>query len=266
RDSEKMSSSDAIVAQAAFDVLRLGRSAQFIVALLLRFWDSKNIKKHVKYLFWFPQLRDPWISLLLPPPTTVHVYEVVPSLKFHALNSQMLLGKFILSKVQTLRTLKTVVVYLSLWDEAAAILRIVEVLKHNNWYYVSCTGCSRKLDKSDQSPHCNRCVNLNATVDDANDNATFVVFDREMLQLTNLPAAALTLNEINSGGSEQLPQCLAKFAGKYFPNILPTPRQLHLLKGKLAKQITSTEVEGLKDDTHPEGVKEEEVGNTHTRE
>ncbi|CAN7133105.1 unnamed protein product [Brassica rapa subsp. narinosa] len=166
---------------------------------------------------------------------------------------------------------RTVVVYLSLWDEAAAMfrglissgdrtqtvmvvttvnpkkfaslfrrLRIVEVLKHNNWYYVSCTGCSRKLDKSDQSPHCNRCVNL---------NATGVV--KEMLQLTNLPAAALTLNEDSVTPS---------------PPRLPTPRQLHLLKGKLAKQITSTEVEGLKDDTHPEGVKEEEVGNTHTRE
>ncbi|WZZ16611.1 hypothetical protein YC2023_109700 [Brassica napus] len=45
-----MSSSDAIVAQAAFDVLRLGRSAQFIVALLLRFWDSKNIKKHGEFM------------------------------------------------------------------------------------------------------------------------------------------------------------------------------------------------------------------------
>lgn len=115
-----------------------------------------------------------------------------------------------------------------------------------------------------------------------------MVFDREMLQLTNLPAAALTLNEINSGGSEQLPQCHAKFAGKYFPNMCAPvyfpSRQPHFHCSTLfqtsnpkaapfiereigqASASTSTEVEGLKDDTHPEGVKEEEVGNTHTRE
>uniref|UniRef100_A0A0D3E412 ATP-dependent Clp protease proteolytic subunit n=1 Tax=Brassica oleracea var. oleracea TaxID=109376 RepID=A0A0D3E412_BRAOL len=36
-----MSSSD-VVAQSAFDVLRLGRSSQFIVARLLRFWTPKT--------------------------------------------------------------------------------------------------------------------------------------------------------------------------------------------------------------------------------
>ncbi|CAN7094153.1 unnamed protein product [Brassica rapa subsp. narinosa] len=184
-----MSSSDAIVAQAAFDVLRLGRSAQFIVALLLRFWDSKNIKKH----------------------------DVVG--KIHFVQGSDLKDAQVMTRVVVCFVIEpTVVVYLSLWDEAAAMfrglissgdrtqtvmvvttvnpkkfasllymlkmlfrwfcrliiheiliifrfcrLRIVEVLKHNNWYYVSCTGCSRKLDKSDQSPHCNRCVNLNAT-------------------------------------------------------------------------------------------------------
>ncbi|KAF3611975.1 hypothetical protein DY000_02048071 [Brassica cretica] len=40
-----MSSSDAVVAQSAFNTLRLGSSVQIIVGRLLRFWDSKNIKK-----------------------------------------------------------------------------------------------------------------------------------------------------------------------------------------------------------------------------
>ncbi|KAH0930709.1 hypothetical protein HID58_016436 [Brassica napus] len=34
----------------AFDALRLGRSSQFIVAWLLRFWDSENIKKYGKFM------------------------------------------------------------------------------------------------------------------------------------------------------------------------------------------------------------------------
>ena len=82
-------------------------------------------------------------------------------------------------------------------------------------------------------------------VDDGNDNANFVLFDREMLKLTKQDAAALTLDEVcnflntslidhiqlsaklctcptwlqlqmNVGGGEELPQCLKELAGKYF--------------------------------------------------
>ncbi|CAF2107137.1 BnaC08g47210D [Brassica napus] len=83
---------------------------------------------------------------------------------------------------------------------------VVDVLQQNGWYFVSCTGCSRKLDKDGTSLRCIRCVNPNATgaikyrvellVDDGNDNATFVVFDREMLKLTKQDAAGLNLDEI----------------------------------------------------------------------
>jgi len=45
-DPSKMSSSD-VVAQSAFDVLRLGRSSQFIVARLLRFWTPKTSRSIV---------------------------------------------------------------------------------------------------------------------------------------------------------------------------------------------------------------------------
>ncbi|KAL0900348.1 hypothetical protein Bca101_084309 [Brassica carinata] len=80
--------------------------------------------------------------------------------------------------------------------------RVVEVMQQNGWSFVSCTGCSRKLEKFGTSLHCNRCVNPIATgvikyrvellVDDGNDNATFVVFDREMFKLTKQDAAGLT--------------------------------------------------------------------------
>ncbi|KAG2314519.1 hypothetical protein Bca52824_017641 [Brassica carinata] len=54
------------------------------------------------------------------------------------------------------------------------------------------------------------------SVDDGNDNATFVVFDREVLKLTKKDAAALAVDEINGGGGEQLPQCLEELGGKEF--------------------------------------------------
>ena len=119
------SSAPAVVAPTSFDDLRLGRSAQFVVARLLRFWDSRNIKKQGEFMgitllfldeqvlfhlftiklfekdqpfdsvnfissvlvtFFF--LRILWsMGLYLPlaPVTTVQVYEVVPSSKFQAL-------------------------------------------------------------------------------------------------------------------------------------------------------------------------------------
>ncbi|KAF3573734.1 hypothetical protein F2Q69_00060315 [Brassica cretica] len=51
-------------------------------------------------------------------------------------------------------------------------------------------------------------------VDDGNDNATFVVFDREMVKLTKQDAAGLNLDEINGGGSMELPQCLKTLVDK----------------------------------------------------
>ncbi|CAN6834152.1 unnamed protein product, partial [Brassica oleracea] len=39
---------------------------------------------------------------------------------------------------------------------------------------------------------------------------------KEILKLTKQEAASLTLDEMNVGGSEELPQCLKELAGKYF--------------------------------------------------
>ncbi|CAN7094343.1 unnamed protein product [Brassica rapa subsp. narinosa] len=104
--------------------------------------------------------------------------------------------------------------------------RVVEVMQQNGWSFVSCTGCSTKLDKFGTSLRCTRCINPNIIgvikyrvellVDDGNDNATFVVFGREMLKLTKQDAAGLTLAEMNGGGDVELPQCLKDLAGKDF--------------------------------------------------
>ena len=45
-----MASSGVVLAHSAFDGLRLGRSAQFVVGRLLCFWDSKNIKKQGEFM------------------------------------------------------------------------------------------------------------------------------------------------------------------------------------------------------------------------
>ncbi|KAG5384300.1 hypothetical protein IGI04_035770 [Brassica rapa subsp. trilocularis] len=56
---------------------------------------------------------------------------------------------------------------------------------NNGWSFVSCTGCSRKLDKDETSLRCIRYVNPNAT-------------------------------GINGGGSVELPQCLKDLGGQDF--------------------------------------------------
>ncbi|CAN6818178.1 unnamed protein product [Brassica oleracea] len=91
---------------------------------------------------------------------------------------------------------------------------ILEVLSQNGWYYVSCTRCSKKLDRSAASLRCNQCVNHNVTnvvkyhvellVDDGNNYATFVVFDKEMLKLAKQDATALLLDEVSSGVGKKL--------------------------------------------------------------
>ncbi|CAN8307088.1 unnamed protein product, partial [Cochlearia groenlandica] len=39
--------------------------------------------------------------------------------------------------------------------------RVVEVLQQNGWFFVSCTGCSKKLERIGTSLSCTRCANPN---------------------------------------------------------------------------------------------------------
>uniref|UniRef100_A0A0D3A6Y7 Replication factor A C-terminal domain-containing protein n=1 Tax=Brassica oleracea var. oleracea TaxID=109376 RepID=A0A0D3A6Y7_BRAOL len=390
-----MASSDVVVAHSAFDALRLGRSAQFIVGRLLRFWDSKNIKKQGEFMGitlvlldekpliqnltlrlqnsvihgFIPSGRSPYYRPLLKAGSVVRVsrFEVARCTNMYKItdhpfvirfipqttidevvaNAPMInVEKFMIRKFDPLQALANtnlelpdvvgqipsvqgsdltaagvmsrvvvrlmiepmVVVYLSLWDDAASMFRglissgdrtqsvmvvttvnpkifggnlylnstpatkfyfdpalqaIVEFTaslnaplgeafpcidtkdgikkkevvsigelnkfitnsdEHNGWSFISCTGCSKKLEKFGSSLRCNRCANPNVTgvikyrvelvVDDGADNATFVVFDKEMVKLTKQDAAGLTLDEMNGGESEELPQCVRDLAGK----------------------------------------------------
>ncbi|CAN6889120.1 hypothetical protein Bca4012_072160 [Brassica carinata] len=41
---------NAVVAHSTFNSLRLGRTSQFVVGRLIRFWDSRNIKKNGEFM------------------------------------------------------------------------------------------------------------------------------------------------------------------------------------------------------------------------
>ncbi|CAN8323910.1 unnamed protein product [Cochlearia groenlandica] len=104
--------------------------------------------------------------------------------------------------------------------------RVVSVIEESGWSFVSCTGCSKKLEKIGNNLRCTRCVRpdiagvikyrVELCVDDGNDSATFVVFDREMVKLTKQYAAALTLAEINNGDGEGVPECVRSLADRVF--------------------------------------------------
>ncbi|XP_048623345.1 uncharacterized protein LOC106374615 isoform X1 [Brassica napus] len=104
--------------------------------------------------------------------------------------------------------------------------RIVDVLGQHGWYYVCCTQCSKEMVKSAASLRCDQCGNTNDTgvvryrvellVDDGNNYATFVVFDKEMLEMTNQHAATLFLSEVNVGLDDKLPQCVSGLEGQTF--------------------------------------------------
>ncbi|CAG7874529.1 unnamed protein product [Brassica rapa] len=104
--------------------------------------------------------------------------------------------------------------------------RIVDVLNKKGWYYICCTRCSKEMVKSAASLRCDQCGNTNDTgvvryrvellVDDGNNYATFVVFDKEMLEMTKHHAATLFLNEVNVGLDDKLPQCVSGLEGQTF--------------------------------------------------
>ncbi|KAH0910806.1 hypothetical protein HID58_034127 [Brassica napus] len=104
--------------------------------------------------------------------------------------------------------------------------QIIGVIQENGWFFVSCTGCHKKLEKRGTSLDCSRCATSDVTgvvrfrvelaVDDGKDSTTFVVFDKEMNKLTKQEAAVLALDEVSNGGEEYLPSCLEELSGKEF--------------------------------------------------
>ncbi|KAF2598627.1 hypothetical protein F2Q68_00009222 [Brassica cretica] len=262
---------NAVVARSTFNSLRLGRTSQFVVGRLIRFWDSRNIKKNGEFMGITILLLDELDSVIhgfIPANRAshyrpdlksgsivkvdrfevarcAHTYKitehqfvirftpstricevlteapVINSEKFmvrrydhlHVLSNTNLELPDVVGEIRSVQgsdlrndaaTTRVVVrlliepdvtVYLSLWDEAASTFR----------------GLLKAGDKT-------KSVMLVTTlaVDDGNDSATFVVFDKEMTKLTQQDAAVLALDEAANSGEENLPICLEELTDKEF--------------------------------------------------
>ncbi|KAH0893047.1 hypothetical protein HID58_055476, partial [Brassica napus] len=317
--SSEMTSSGAPVANAAshnaavpnlagaystFNTLRLGRSAQTIVARLIRFWDSRNIHKNGEFMGITILLLNEQgsdlqndaattrivVHLPIEPTVTVNVslwdevasafrgllrdgYKSQSVMRVTSVNPKLFGGNLYLNSTQGTRfffdtTLPEIAEFVSRVGATSAQVyscvdtlegikkkelvsirdlnsfisssneqqtqevdflcnaRIVCVIPENGWSFVSCTGCHKKLERLGTSLNCTRCVTSDVTgvvrfrvelaVDDGNDSATFVVFDKEMTKLTKQEASVLALDAVSNGGEEYLPSCLEELAGKEF--------------------------------------------------
>ncbi|KAF3590510.1 hypothetical protein DY000_02020871 [Brassica cretica] len=134
--------------------------------------------------------------------------------------------------------------------------RIVEVLTQNGWHYVSCNHCGKKLDNSAASLPCNQCLHANASgvarysvellVDDGNNYATFLVFNKEMLKLIKQDAATLLHDEVYGGVCNILPQCLAELEGQAFVF------HVHVTPHNFTPNTPTFTVSGIRDNTNTE--------------
>ncbi|KAH0922249.1 hypothetical protein HID58_022267 [Brassica napus] len=318
---------NAVVARSTFNSLRLGRTSQFVVGRLIRFWDSRNIKKNGEFMGITILLLDELlpdvvgeirsvqgsdlrndaattrvvVRLLIEPDVTVYlslwdeaastfrgllkagdktksvmlVTTVIPKLfggSDHLLPASFQSGNMYLNSTPGTRfffdtSLPEIATFVSMvGGESSKVFplvdtlqgikkkelvsiadlntfisnsneqtqeadffckaRIVGVVHENGWSFVACTGCNRKLERIGTSLSCNRCVTdavtgvvrfrVELAVDDGNDSATFVVFDKEMTKLTQQDAAVLALDEAANGGEENLPICLEELTDKEF--------------------------------------------------
>ncbi|CAN8242671.1 unnamed protein product [Cochlearia groenlandica] len=107
---------------------------------------------------------------------------------------------------------------------------VLGVLPNNGWSYISCSSCSRKLDKKGTGLRCNHCALSTVTgivryrvelaVNDGHGEAAFVVFDNEMTKLTNKTAATVTLEAVPQNVTPK--QANAKMARhEYLPKKTP---------------------------------------------
>ncbi|CAF2077686.1 unnamed protein product [Brassica napus] len=137
-----MSSCDAaVVAPTLFDALRLGRSAQVIVAPLLRFWDSRNIKEQGE----LPcvSLMSRYFNFLFYSQNSV-IHEFIPAARFTHYRPSLRSGSIVKDIVGMIRSVQgsdlkdagvmtrvvvrfviepSMEIYLSLWDEPAVKFR-----------------------------------------------------------------------------------------------------------------------------------------------
>ncbi|XP_013589668.1 PREDICTED: uncharacterized protein LOC106298129 [Brassica oleracea var. oleracea] len=219
-----MASSDVVLGHSTFDALRLGRSAQMIVGRLLRFWDSKNIKKQGEFmgitlLFldeknsvihgFIPAGRAPFYRPSLRAGSVVRVsrFEVARCTNMYKITDHPFVIRFI---PQT--TIAEVIENAPVINVEKFMLRSfdpLQALANTNLELPDVVGqIHKEIEKSGATLHCNRCFNSNITgvvryrvellVDDGNNYAIVVVLNKEMLKLTKQDAANLLLNEVIS--------------------------------------------------------------------
>ncbi|KAF3503220.1 hypothetical protein F2Q69_00045680 [Brassica cretica] len=198
------SSAPAVFAPTSFDDLRLGRSAQFFVARLLRFWNSRNIKK-----------QD-------------HLYlHSTAATKFYFGNNLAAITEFTMSPTGDLSKFLSNSSSQSLITQEAyftCIAQTVGGVAQKGWYYVSCTQCGKEVGNSATSHPCDQCHDTNATtvvrvellVDDGENYATFLVLDKEIMKLTKQDAVTLVDDEVNRLLRNRLPKCIAELEGQKF--------------------------------------------------
>ncbi|CAF1832221.1 unnamed protein product [Brassica oleracea var. botrytis] len=147
--------------------------------------------------------------------------------------------------------------------------RIVEVLTQNGWHYVSCNHCGKKLDNSAASLPCNQCLHANASgvarysvellVDDGNNYATFLVFNKEMLKLIKQDAATLLHDEVNGGVCNILPQCLAELEEQAFVF------HVHVTPHNFTPNTPTFTVSGIRDNTNTETLQINETASVQVK-
>ncbi|CAN7027935.1 unnamed protein product [Brassica oleracea var. botrytis] len=194
------SSAPAVFSPTSFDDLRLGRSAQFFVARLLRFWDSRNIKKQGEFSFdtiiilssdhlylhstaatkfYFGNnlaaiteftMRYKYFNITKLYKITLlsdAVGEDLPSLNAETLiTTKELSPTGDLSKFLSNSSSQVSPYSQSLITQEAyftCIAQTVEGVAQKGWYYVSCTHCGKEVGNSATSHPCDQCHDTNAT-------------------------------------------------------------------------------------------------------
>ncbi|KAL1218145.1 Replication protein A 70 kDa DNA-binding subunit B [Cardamine amara subsp. amara] len=101
---------------------------------------------------------------------------------------------------------------------------ITEIVLRNDWNYISCSSCSKKLEKKASSLICvnKKCgkspavgvlrFRIEVIVEDRHDSANFVIFDKDATKLTGTTAESIK-NNSDEEGMEGLPTCVKSIIG-----------------------------------------------------
>ncbi|KAG5384403.1 hypothetical protein IGI04_035873 [Brassica rapa subsp. trilocularis] len=195
-----MASSDAVLAHSAFDALRLRRSAQFIVGRLLRFWDSKNIKKQGEFM---------GITLLLLDEKNSVIHVLIPAARspyYRPLPKAVSVVRVCRFEVASGPPFAIWFIPQTIIDEDAPMINVEKFML-------------RKFDPLQALANTNLELPGLSSVNVCYLSIYVIICCSckfAFLKLTNHDAAALLLDEVNGGDVTKLPQCFAELAGEEF--------------------------------------------------